>query len=779
MRQLLSMHLQHNSHYVVVHGFFYANEQGGDWMTMAKERLELFTHNKRAYEAAVLLMEETGKAAVIHPTGTGKSFIAFKLAEEHPDSRVLWLAPSEYIFKTQVENMRKVLCGSEAEKDETVQLLTANITFLTYTKLMMNEDSIGSLQPEYIVLDEFHRCGAPEWGSSVQKLIAAYPKAMLLGLSATNIRYLDNQRNMAEELFDGCIASEMTLGEAIAREILPAPTYVLSMYSYQEELKHLAKRVESERNQASKKENQRLLEELRRTLEQAEGLEQVFARHMRKKGGKYLVFCASKEHMADMVERSKEWFRLVDKAPHLYAVYYDNPESSKAFADFKADESDHLRLLFCIDMLNEGVHVENIDGVILLRPTISPILYLQQIGRALNTGKELKKEPIIFDIVNNFDSLYTVDALKAEFEDAITLIPGTRQEKGKFRERFRIVDELRDCRNLFAQLTNNLSASWDIYYAQAKIYYEANGNLAVNKSYVTASGLNLGSWLMTQRRVYAGTVAGNLSKEQIERLNAIGMVWEGANEQKFQTGVAELEKYEALFGHTDVPADYVTDSGYPLGQWIGNTRAAYKRKKLESDKIERLEAAGMIWDARTYRWEQNYKAAKKYLAEYGHLQVPSSYVTEEGLHLGRWLSNQIKAHNGTKSKAAALTAEQENKLESLGIVWKNKYEDGWDTRFALAKAYYEQHGNLELPLNYTIEGINLDKWVRNIRLKRNNPESSNLVLTEERISQMDAIGMRWGNKRKPASTDRRAIAQKKQERMGVELDSAILRTGNK
>ena len=54
-----------------------------------------------------IVLKETGKAAVIHPTGTGKSFIAFKLAEENPSACFCWLSPSEYIYKTQVENLKK------------------------------------------------------------------------------------------------------------------------------------------------------------------------------------------------------------------------------------------------------------------------------------------------------------------------------------------------------------------------------------------------------------------------------------------------------------------------------------------------------------------------------------------------------------------------------------------------------------------------------------------------------------------------------------------------
>ena len=53
------------------------------------------------------MLKTAGKAAVIHPTGTGKSFIGFKLCEDFPEKRVVWLSPSEYIFKTQMENLRK------------------------------------------------------------------------------------------------------------------------------------------------------------------------------------------------------------------------------------------------------------------------------------------------------------------------------------------------------------------------------------------------------------------------------------------------------------------------------------------------------------------------------------------------------------------------------------------------------------------------------------------------------------------------------------------------
>ena len=100
--------------------------------------INLFKHNKEAYKAATEMLEQTGMAAVIHPTGTGKSLIAFKLAEEHPLDHFLWLSPSEYIYQTQLENLN---------------MKFPNIQFMSYSRLMLNEDSIETLHPDYIILD--------------------------------------------------------------------------------------------------------------------------------------------------------------------------------------------------------------------------------------------------------------------------------------------------------------------------------------------------------------------------------------------------------------------------------------------------------------------------------------------------------------------------------------------------------------------------------------------------------------------------------------------------
>lgn len=700
--------------------------------------IDLFQHNQKAYDEAVCLMKENGRAAIIHPTGTGKSLIAFKLAEDNPQAKIVWLSPSEYIYQTQLENLR--VCGtgkdttSEAVKQESGKELFENITFVTYSRLMMNEDMIEHLEPDFIVLDEFHRCGAAQWGKSVNKLLECFPEAKVLGLSATNIRYLDNQRDMAVELFDGHIASEITLGEAMARGILPLPKYVIAMYSYQEELEKLSRRVKTLPNKGLQEVSEELLKQMKRALEQAQGLEQIFARHMSKKHGKYIVFCANREHMQEMLELVSQWFAKVDSQPHVYSAYYNNPQTSKDFIAFKEDESAHLKLLFCIDMLNEGVHVADIDGVVLLRPTVSPILYLQQIGRTLATGK--KQEPVIFDIVNNFENLYSIDVLKEEIQEA--LFTCTKGERTRFEEQFQVVDEVWECRQLFERLQNSLSATWDTYYLAAKEYYRIHGNIRMTKNYVTESGLTLGSWLQTQRRVRAGKKNGCLSEEQIQKLDKLDMVWE-ITVYSWEQGYAALLEYVNTYGDADVIVRYQTDNGYPLGRWLQYIREKKENNTLSEEKVKALEALGVCWDKRQHRWENYYDAARQFYIQNGHLEVASEFVTQDNLHLGTWLANQRRKG----SIAGALSSEQKEQLEAIGMHWENAYERAWNEKYELAKGFYQTYGHLDVPSDYVIGEVRLGAWISALRLKHTKPESSGINLSSERIEELNHIGMIW------------------------------------
>lgn len=694
--------------------------------------VQLFEHNAKAYQAAVKMMQQYGKAAIVHPTGTGKSYIAFKLIEDHSDVPILWLSPSEYIFKTQRESLLR----------QNPDFLLQNVHFYTYAKLICcapaQLQEIAAQNPAYIILDEFHRAGAEYWGDSTQKLLALCPQAKLLGLTATNVRYLDNNRDMAEELFDGHVASEMSLGEAIVRGILPAPKYVTTVFKYQQDLARYQNRVDNLRSPGIQDVNQKYLDALKRALEQADGLDKVFARHITNKSGKYIVFCSGKEHMDEMISHVPQWFAAIDPAPTVYRALSEDPFTDKAFADFKADSSDHLKLLFCIDMLNEGVHVAGISGVILFRPTVSPIIYKQQIGRALTAGDSAT--PLILDVVNNFEGLSSISGLQDEMTAAVQRLYANGEGDKVVTDRFDVVEQVHDCRVLFEQLQSSLSSTWDHYFSEASIYYAENGNLDIPRRYKTPMGLSLGAWLQLQRQIRSGTCGGSLTQQQIERLDSIGMRWDNYSDLAWTKGYEEAEQYYAKHRNLMVPANWKTADGYPLGRWISNKRTEKLAGRLDEEKITSLEQVCMVWDAFSEKWERGFAAAAQYYAEHGNLIMPVSYTTKDGLRLGVWLRNQKQTYaNGT------LQQEKAARLEGIGIRWEqNNYDFQWSEAYAAAKRYFEEYGNLNVPIAYTTaDGIALGKWVARQQYAHNKPGKSNCKLTPERVALLDKIGMQW------------------------------------
>ncbi len=691
--------------------------------------IQLFEHNQTACQASLKMLEEEGKAAVIHPTGTGKSFIGFKLCEEFYDKTICWLSPSEYIFRTQVENL--IATGAEEPQ---------NIRFYTYAKLMfMTREELDEIEPDYIVLDEFHRCGAKMWGQGVQNLLDAYPGAPVLGLSATAIRYLDNQRDMSDELFGGNIASEMTLGEAIVRGILNPPKYVLSVYSYQKDLEKYQRRVRRAKSKAVRDAGEEQLNALRRALEHADGLDEIFERHMKNPAGKYIVFCANYEHMAEMIGKAEEWFGKVDRQPHIYTAYSDDPETSQAFAEFKADESDHLKLLYCIDMLNEGIHVEDIQGVILLRPTVSPIIYKQQIGRALSASK--KTDAVIFDIVLNIENLYSIGAIEEEMQIAASYYHYLDRDDEVVQEHFEVIDEVQDCMALFRRLDETLAASWEMMYGFARQYYKRYGNLEVPVKYKTEDGYNLGRWLLTQRKVRAGEKYGILGEERIRKLDAIGMIWGSYRDLSWERYFAEAKKYYREHGDLNTNVNDVTESGVRLGAWICQIRTYRKsgiqKAYLTEERIEALDGIGMIWDIPDYLWEENYTECLRYYREHGNLDIPNAYCSPGGLKIGGWIRRQRLLRKGM-TNGAKLTKEQITRLDSIGMVWKTKPEQQWDKGYEEAKAYHEAYGNLNVPVSYVSpSGYKLGGWIADRREKGKEKHSP------ERQQQLDDLGMVW------------------------------------
>lgn len=164
---------------------------------------------------------------------------------------------------------------------------------------------------------------------------------------------------------------------------------------------------------------------------------------------------------------------------------------------------------------------------------------------------------------------------------------------------------------------------------------------------------------------------GGLTKEQIARLDSIGMIWMTKPEQQWEKGCAEAAAYYKEHGNLNVPAGYVSPTGYKLGSWIADRREK-GREKHSPERQKRLDELGMVW-VKPDPWEVRYGLAKEYYEEHGNLNIPSKYRAE-GIWLAKWVNEQKQIFAG-KRKGKALREDQVRRLEMIGMEWGRHREE--------------------------------------------------------------------------------------------------------
>lgn len=204
---------------------------------------------------------------------------------------------------------------------------------------------------------------------------------------------------------------------------------------------------------------------------------------------------------------------------------------------------------------------------------------------------------------------------------------------------------------------------WEQGYVHAKNYYKKHGNLDVQKDYASEDGFKLGAWVAKRRKEYR---ENRLSDKHRNMLGKLGMQWnlyDASWEQAFQAA----QEYYNRYGNLNISSAYVDENGFKLGTWVQRQKAIYngraKYGSLTEERIKRLENIGINWSNKTdLIWERNFKAAQRYVEEYGNLKIPVAYRTEDGVRLSEWLRGQKKNVN--------ISAERKRKLESIGVIYE-------------------------------------------------------------------------------------------------------------
>ena len=678
--------------------------------------------NEAAFQKAVQSLETLNRAAVFHPTGTGKSCIAWKVVEAHPQTTFFWLVAGAQRLALRQAELTRYNGGT----------LPGNVRFCDCEKLAAATPEqwvrLGEQKPGCIVLDCYHELSAVCWAQSVQKLLRMCPQAKVLGLGVPNGAPVCAA---AQELFADCIVSHMTVAEAMAAGTMPVPSaYAALLWPQEEELATLRARI---KNLCMPKGDTSLrvqYEELSWSLRQVENLTVLLPRLLSDTSGHYLVLFESAAYQEKLGAELEQLLRTVDPAVRFYAADHACFADSAAVETFLSDTAPGPKVLLCVNAPGVQQPLEGLAGVILVRQSSLMSTFKQMLCRALVAAGS--RSVPVFDLVAQFEGLGNGRTLQRDCTEAMTRAgsktPGFRQER-----------PMQQTYRLYGKLRREMEARWEVLCQAAADAAVKEGTLELPRSYTIHSGVPVGKWLELQRQVQAGQRPGRLTAEQAAKLEKLGIRWNHRLEAAWEKGFASAQKYRTEHGDLLVPVRYRDKNDFALGEWIVYNRQRYLGGNLTQNRIERLEAIGMVWSTSNDLWEQNYAAATQYYLEHGDLEVPIKYETPSGFGLGVWLGAQRAAH-----KAGELPQEQVERLDALGMDWTNRNDRKWMSLYDVAAAYYHEHGNLNVPSEYaTPDGVLLGKWVARQRYAYLNPDRSSARVTPERKALLDKLGMVW------------------------------------
>lgn len=678
--------------------------------------------NEAAFQKAVQSLETLNRAAVFHPTGTGKSCIAWKVVEAHPQTTFFWLVAGAQRLALRQAELTRYNGGT----------LPGNVRFCDCEKLAAATPEqwvrLGEQKPGCVVLDCYHELSAVCWAQSVQKLLRMCPQAKVLGLGVPNGAPVCAA---AQELFADCIVSHMTVAEAMAAGTMPVPSaYAALLWPQEEELATLRARI---KNLCMPKGDTSLrvqYEELSWSLRQVENLTVLLPRLLSDTSGHYLVLFESAAYQEKLGTELEQLLRTVDSAVRFYAADHACFADSAAVETFLSDTAPGPKVLLCVNAPGVQQPLEGLAGVILVRQSSLMSTFKQMLCRALVAAGS--RSVPVFDLVAQFEGLGNGRTLQRDCTEAMTRAgsktPGFRQER-----------PMQQTYRLYGKLRREMEARWEVLCQAAADAAVKEGTLELPRSYTIHSGVPVGKWLELQRQVQAGQRPGRLTVEQAAKLEKLGIRWNHRLEAAWEKGFASAQKYRTEHGDLLVPVRYRDKNDFALGEWIVYNRQRYLGGNLTQNRIERLEAIGMVWSTSNDLWEQNYAAATQYYLEHGDLEVPIKYETPSGFGLGVWLGAQRAAH-----KAGELPQEQVERLDALGMDWTNRNDRKWMSLYDVAAAYYHEHGSLNVPSEYvTPDGVLLGKWVARQRYAYLNPDRSSARVTPERKALLDKLGMVW------------------------------------
>lgn len=372
----------------------------------------IYKHQQKTYTLLTNRLKSHNRAAFVYPTGGGKTFPPIKyiedvILESNKESVSLILVPSLIIKNQYRKYIEEYMTnGKELLRKKQIRLAT----YQSLSKINEMKD----FKVDIVICDEAHRIGAATWEPELEIFMKNHPNAKYIGITATPKR--TDGRNMLYEKFKDSIIYEMSMAEALdgskeGEVVLKGARYARMLSALKNELVKYKKEIAGIEDLNKKERVLQIYQKLESLVSSQPDMPEIMAQEMKNKNGKYIVFCANRQDMQDKMKRAQEIFGKVNKNISInYVLSKDgkndpfgkpplaNRNTIEGFEKNKEDTS--LQLLFCVDMLDEGIHIRGLDGIVMFKPTESWIVFSQEVGRIMSI--DAKDDRVIIDAVNNW-----------------------------------------------------------------------------------------------------------------------------------------------------------------------------------------------------------------------------------------------------------------------------------------------------------------------------------------------------------------------------------------
>lgn len=651
----------------------------------------LEVHREQTIQELKTLLETHNRVACVRPTGYGKTYIISRLCEDFTGDKLILEPQTSLIYYMQ----------EHFDTNQTTQIETyQSLMFKTTNQEIVEKHGYNI---SYIFLDEAHRVGAEKWSKGVQLLLDTYPQAKVVAMTATPVR--SDGKDIVDKVFNNVQVEPLTLADAIVKGLLPAPTYVSSLYTLEEEVRNYISKVErSTRITEDKKAkildklNQKQLE-----LERTHNIPFILNKYLRNhellnKNMKFIVFCSDIKELESSRLQVKAWFEqafpnhkintfklhsnLKDK---LEGISY-REEVECRIAGFQEPRSANtIDLMFAVNMFNEGLHLEGVIGTILLRKTISEVIYFQQLGRAIKPTT--KYRPIIFDFVNNSKSVKRAyptiikEAIRKDKDnvsvyneesskDANRHSINTSSSNSKTEEtiQLNIFDEISDVVTEFKRITSSAGKQvfWESWEEDiVRKYYPIGGTKEVLKQGVNKTPVQISSRAIKLNALYDDK--NKWSTEEVEIMKKYyptggtkAVIENGVNRTPKQISAkAELEGLKVLREDWNTEELRILHNEYPLGGSIAVQKAGVSRGIESIQRKARIEGLKVIKSTKEWT-EEEIQAIKLYYVDGGSKAVQKAGVDRTSTEIGSKASKL-----GLKRDSLPLWSEEELALLRL------------------------------------------------------------------------------------------------------------------